>query len=498
MPWPFSRRRNTAAPPKAGNGVRGVRGTNLTLYYSLRGARPQQLNPPPRVEQSAGHGFAGTRLTRHMDNRGRIRELPAVRAVSPLKRVGLGVLGALKWMFSLKVKILIIERYIWGECLGNFILGATGFTFFMIITSVFSLGEKIFQKNIPPFTVAKVLLLSAPAFLVLAIPVAVVFSTLMAMGRLNRDNEMMAFTTNGISLYRVFIPFVALAVMAAGLTWTIYERVVPPNNQEYKEVLKVFWQAQVVDFIKPGIIIKAPQRKYFYVDSINKTEGIMYGLRLYDYFQGETKPMRNFPRIFVASQAWVENQFLVLNDVVLYNLDQNQGDTLVSAQMPEIRIDIGTRVSEYSIQPHPTELTTTELRNRLQFLRDRLEASAFVTPQLQANYFSNWTEYYFKYAIPFACIALVLVAVPVSLTGPRDERNLGIIMTFGLVMVYYIVFFVSRTLGSRGIVVSTDLQLFGHKLIEKGTNLFPPYIAGWTPSAVFLIAALILIIRARK
>ena len=32
---------------------------------------------------------------------------------------------------------------------------------------VFSLGEKIFQKNIPPFTVTKVLLLSAPAFLVL-------------------------------------------------------------------------------------------------------------------------------------------------------------------------------------------------------------------------------------------------------------------------------------------------------------------------------------------
>jgi len=495
MPWPFTSRRKTKAPARTGSGIYG---NNLTLYHSIRGASPQELNPLRKPAKLGLTQLSGTHLTHHVDRRGRRRVIPAEAAVSPLKRAGRGLLAALKWMFGLKVKILIIERYVWGECLGNFILGAMGFTFFMIITTVFSLGEKIFQKNIPPFTVAKVLLLSAPAFLVLAIPVAVVFSTLMAMGRLNRDNEIMAFATNGVSLYRVFVPFIALAVMAAGLTWTIYERVVPPNNKEYVSVLKVFWQAQVVDFIKPGIIIKAPQRKYFYVDSINKTEGIMYGLRLYDYYQGEGRAMRNFPRIFVADRAWVDNQFLVLSDVVLYNLDQDRGDTLVSAQMPEIRIDIGTRVSDYSIEPQPTELSTTELRNRLLVLRDRLESTAFVTPSLQANYFRNWTEYYFKYAIPFACIALVLVAVPVSLTGPRDERNLGIIMTFGLVMIYYIVFFVCRTLGSRGILLSTDLNIFGHALLHKGANEFPPYIAGWTPSAVFLIASVFLILRARK
>ena len=93
----------------------------------------------------------------------------------------------------------------------------------------------------------------------LAIPVAVLFSTLMAMGRLNRDNEIVAMATNGISLYRIFIPFIAMAIIGGLMTWLIYEHVVPPNNREYKDVLKVFWQAQVVDFIKPGIVIKAPQ-----------------------------------------------------------------------------------------------------------------------------------------------------------------------------------------------------------------------------------------------
>ncbi len=28
-------------------------------------------------------------------------------------------------------RLLIIERYIWSECFGNFLIGATGFTFFI-------------------------------------------------------------------------------------------------------------------------------------------------------------------------------------------------------------------------------------------------------------------------------------------------------------------------------------------------------------------------------
>jgi lipopolysaccharide export LptBFGC system permease protein LptF len=410
-------------------------------------------------------------------------------------------------MFLLKPKILIIERYLWGETFGYFLLGAMGFTFFMIITSVFALGEKIFQKNIPPYTIAKVLMLSAPAFLVLAIPVAVLFSTLMAMGRLNRDNEIVAFQTNGVSLYRVFVPFFAMAVVAGIITWLIYENVVPPNNREYKEVLKVFWEAQVVEFIKPGIVIKAPQKKYFYVDEIRKeevegssgtyTRSFMYGLRLYDYY-GEGGKMRNFPRVFVAEKAWVADQFLVLSGVTLYNLDAATGDSLVSASMSEVKIDIGTRVVDYPLKPHPTELTAMALRNRIRQLRDRLAASAFPSPRMRQEYFSDWTEYYFKYSIPFACIAFVLVAVPVSLSGPRDERNLGIILSFILVLLYYIIFFSCRVVGARGVVLGKGLSLGGVELLGPGANVFPPLLAGWLAPAVFLVAGAVLVYRARK
>lgn len=452
------------------------------------------------------------RLTLHVDRRNVARRLhydkyhPEPRWY---QKLGRSILGMFKWLLYIKPRLLIIERYIWGECFGYFLLGVLGFTFFMIITSIFNLGEKIFTKNIPPFTIAKVLLLSAPAFIVLAIPVAVVFSTLMGMGRLNRDNELVAFSTNGISLYRIFVPFISIGIFAGLLTWGIYEYVVPPNNRMYKSVLKVFWEAQVVDFIKPGIVIKAPDHKYFYVDDIRKEEvefedgtttrmSLMYDIRLYDYYAGENRPPRAFPRMFVAKRAWVRDKFLVLKDVNLYDFDQHKANTLVCAEMTEIKIDIGTRSRDYFLQPHPTELSTTELRNRIVRTRDTLNSLKFPSPALRERLLTDWTEYYFKYSIPFACLAFVLVTVPVSLRGPRDERNLGIILSFVICFLYYIVFFVSRTLGSRGIFPGDKIEVGGSVLAGPGSNLFPPVAAGWLAPALFLIAAVVLIYRARK
>jgi len=490
--------RDAAITPVTGPGYNSH---DLTLYIRRRGrAVAFGSRPRPQVTTEQRHPYLGRELTVHVGAGGRQRRLSTRHAAvaSPGQRIWQGVVGAFSWVFAVKPKILIIERYLWSECFGHFLLGSMGFTIFMLITSIFTLGEKIFSKDIPPFTIARVLMLSTPAFLVLAIPVAVIFATLMAMGRLNRDNEVVAFSTNGISLYRIFIPFISLGILAGILTWLIYENVVPPNNRQYKDVLKVFWEAQVVEFIKPGIVIKAPDKKYFYVDEINKTEGVMYNLRLYDYYAGEGKERRKYPRVFLASEARVADKFLVLNDVKLYELDKELGNTVVCCTMPEIRIDISTRTQEYTLQPHATEMTAMELRNRINRKRDTQAASRFVSQNQRQRLLGDWTEYYFKFSIPLACLAFVLVGVPVSLRGPRDERNLGIILTFILVMIYYIIFFICRTLGSRGLLIPGDVDIGELTLLAKGANLFPPQMAGWLAPGAFLVASVFLIWRARK
>jgi lipopolysaccharide export LptBFGC system permease protein LptF len=224
---------------------------------------------------------------------------------------------------------------------------------------------------------------------------------------------------------------------------------------------------------------------------------VMHNLRLYDYF-GESGQMRHFPRMYIAERAWIEDGYLVLSKVRLINLDDNRGQSATIASMPEVKIDIGTQLSEYQTELHPTEMTSTELRLRILMNRDRLASISMFNTELQKNYYRDWTEYYFKYSIPVACLVLVLVAVPASLRGPRDERNMGIILSFVLLMIYYIIYFSCRVLGSRGPLLASDFAIGGKTLLAMGTNLFPPIVAGWLPAALFFIWAVYLIWRARK
>jgi lipopolysaccharide export LptBFGC system permease protein LptF len=190
----------------------------------------------------------------------------------------------------------------------------------------------------------------------------------------------------------------------------------------------------------------------------------------------------------------VADQYLVLSDVTLYNLDEHTGKNLVSAHMPEIKIDIGTRLVDQAFDLQADQLTWRQLRDRIIRTRERNRSTGFVQP----IYLKDLTQYYLKFSIPFACLAFVLVAVPVSLRGPRDERNLGIILSFLVMMIYYIVFFASRTLGWRGIILPAGLHAFGSQLLPKNFNLFPPLLAAWLAPALFIAASFVLIRRARK
>ena len=385
-----------------------------------------------------------------------------------------GALGAaFEWLFNIRWKLLTIERYIFGEVWAHFLLGVLGFTFFMIITSIFTLGDKIFGKHIPIFTVLKVLLLSTPAYLVLAIPVACLFATLMAMNRLSRDNELTALYTTGVSLYRVFLPFLALGVFAAMGSYYIYESVVPPNNKEFKNTLVIFWESQVTDYIKPQMVIKAPEKKYFYIDDVNKELGTMTGIRLYDYGEG-----RSFPRVFLADDARMREGFLVLNNVRVYEPQARNGASMVSAVTPTTKVDIARKIREFYAEDAPQELAARELRLRVEERRKELAAQQRTTRVQLLKYFTDNTEYYFKFTIPFASIVLVLVAVPISIRGPREERNIALILSFLLVMAYYSLFFACRTLG-----------YLGH---------MPGLLAGWIPNTFFFVASIFLFIRARK
>lgn len=360
----------------------------------------------------------------------------------------------------------IIDGYVFMEALSMWIMGFFGFLGFLIINQLFLEGENILNPQIPTHAVLKLIYFNIPQHITWSLPIAVVFATLMSMGRLAKDNELTAMFTNGISLYRLFLPFFVLAISNCIALYFVNEYLVAPGaaqQEKIKEIYPLLRQEGEVDAQDPTIV-KLKDGRYFSARGFNKLSGQVSDIMVDNFTaaaEGETK------YIWTARTGTIAGTVLTLTGPRKYNLgDDGQLQTMESP--PSAAIDLGLELHQiYSDIRTPAQLTREELR-RQQAIKKELGTSAD----------RDLTDLWLKYSAPFAPLAFALVAMPLSLRAPRDERLLGLILTFLLVFLYYIIYFTSKIMGYNGVLT--------------------PWLAAWMMNIVFLLLSVVIFATSRK
>src|SRR6266852_4864 len=111
-----------------------------------------------------------------------------------------------------------IDRYVWKELGPPFAIGVGVFTFFLFIDRIYQLTNLIITKNVPSHLVFSLLIFMLPAFLLLALPMALLVAVLLSCGRLAGDLEVIALKAAGVSPLRLLRPFVAAGLLVTLLT----------------------------------------------------------------------------------------------------------------------------------------------------------------------------------------------------------------------------------------------------------------------------------------
>jgi len=79
-----------------------------------------------------------------------------------------------------------------------------------------------------------------------------------------------------------------------------------------------------------------------------------------------------------------------------------------------------------------------------------------------------------KFADPVISLVLAFVAVPLTIWTGRNSRWLGLVYCFLIIMAYYTMQVVGRTMGANGVLI--------------------PWLAAWAPHLVFLALGVFLMI----
>ncbi len=361
--------------------------------------------------------------------------------------------------------IRTVDKYVFVEAGGLFVLGFLAFLAFLLINKLFLEADKLLDPSQPGQAIALVTLLEAPNFMTWSLPIGILFSTLMSMGRLAKDNELTAFFTNGISLYRLFMPYLVLSCIAVTIAYFTQENLVTlaaAKQQEIIDANPVIRQDESKE--ADPFITRLDSGRFLSATSFDENSGALNNI-VYDSWdedEGEllvtsrvgtvNKAILNLG-VNLATPAHVFDHFTTdekitggKESVKLYDMYINE---------PTHKSNIGLALAEqYTAIKTPQELTQTDLAEQSRIKKARGESVAH-----------EMTDYHLRYSGPFASLAFALVAMPLSLRAPRDERLLGLIISFVLVLVYYTIYFLSKLMGYN--------------------EVLPPWLAAWSMNIMF-------------
>jgi LPS export ABC transporter permease LptG/LPS export ABC transporter permease LptF len=353
---------------------------------------------------------------------------------------------------------LILDDYILREFLTTLGLVLVTFVMLLLVFTFFELIGDIIRNKTPFITVGDYLVNLTPSMIYTITPLSVLLAVLVTFGALHRNNELTAMKATGISLYRVSVPVLAIALIVAGALFAFDETYVPTANRRQEALRSVIKGKPAQTFFRPD------QKWMFGSQEPGKPDRIFY----YQFFDSVNDRFANVTvfeidpatftlskRIFATTAHWEPQvqQWIFENGWVR----TFKGDAVKDYQPFEVSTfsEIPERPQYFKKESlQSQEMSFAQLRR---YIRD-LSQSGFDTMPLRV-------QLNVKLAYPLITLVMAVLAIPFALSMGRRGSLTGIAAAIGLAVAYWVTAAIFQAMGN--------------------VNMLPAILAAWSPDVLF-------------
>jgi lipopolysaccharide export system permease protein len=364
----------------------------------------------------------------------------------------------------------IIYRYIMREISYPFFMILFVLTFVLIMGKILQLMDLMVNKGVSVIDILKLFLLLFPSFLIFTIPMSLLVSILIGMGRLSADNEITILKASGLSLYQLMYPIVFASFIAFCMTTVTTLLLVPQSKYATKNLLFNIAKKKASVGIKEKIFNDDFAGILLYAENIPIQGDYMDGVILYD-----TRTSKE-PSTIIAKRAYlVSDPKQMTVTLRLENGSTHMVDTTLNNYRKmdfssyDVNLNIESSVAEEKKVKTKSisEMTIWEIAETLKGTELGKTALRELAIELNKNM-----------ALPISCIVMGLLGIPLGIRSHRAVKTRGFTVALIIVLAYYI------------------LLLSGETLIE--TKNVPPFLGIWTPNIIFGAFGIYLLIMAAK
>jgi len=374
------------------------------------------------------------------------------------------------------------------------------------------MAQEILTKHVPLGQVALLVLFSLPSVIAMSAPFASLVGTLMTVGRLSSDNEILVLLSSGLSYKNVFVPAIVVGIAISGMSFIANDVLLPAGTIQlgrlYRSILvstpALELESNSVKKFKDTVIVTGNvtgnsidnvlildrtsdgERRIIMANNAELKDAGKKGLSLdlKRAFIQSSKELAREDYDYASAgflQYWVPQEDLIQAMSAISPREMSSRDVFKeirkkTAELNRRLDDKRNKVSFHALNVEeylrlgPKGDTWNRRTNILSGLKREHNSYENISQDRSLNLF--WLEFYKKFSIPFGAFSFVFLAVALGLMAKKSGQTVGFIFGLIISVIYWALLLGGQTMG-----------------IRMGTA---PFWSMWAPNILALSAGLIL------
>ena len=363
--------------------------------------------------------------------------------------------------------------YLFKELAYIFCLSLGILTFIMILSRIGRLADLIINKGVDLKDVMSLIVYSSPPFLTFTLPMAFLLSTIVVLGRLSTENEILALKASGVNLRCLLYPIGAMGMIIAFVGLVNTNVLLPKSGELFRTTLLNIVKKGISVEDKEGVFNDTIPGVVIYIDKVDTKTKSLSGIMVSDDRDKNVRQMISASRGLVNLDPVSLDLYFALQNGNLHRWEKaNDVYRNLSFKNYAFSLNLANMLpSNVSIRKRPYEMDLGELTRAL------LTANA-------SDRYDLLLEIYKKFSIPLSSLAFMFLTIPLGVGRKAEGKISGVIYSLVLFIFYYILLAFTENTGKAMhlpplitssipniIIVAIGLSFLRHLNSEKQTDI---------------------------
>ena len=180
-----------------------------------------------------------------------------------------------------KLDLLILKAFVWPFIATFFI---TLFVFMMQI--LWKYIDDLVGKGLDLLTLTEFLIYASATLVTLAMPIAILLSSIMTFGKLGENFELVAIKSSGISLLRFMRPLFIVSILLSGVAFLFANYIAPVANLKFAVIYHDIYEKSPAFDLKDGVFYNGFRGFSIKVGKKEKDKSTLHDVLIYEQSNG--------------------------------------------------------------------------------------------------------------------------------------------------------------------------------------------------------------------